>query len=145
MVQWKWWSAGRETWGEGQGGASERQGIKSSHSLLKAAKGCDDSVAVWWKTGVGQGREGGGAEQKKKTMLTDGMKGGELIDLLSACFSEQTEAPAFIPCNANVTRRTLNLGIWKYASNSAIQHVCMMQIKWLSKCLSEKHCNLLND
>lgn len=90
-----------------------------------------------WQFGVkqvGQGQQGGGAEQKKKTMLTDGTKGGELIDLLSAFFSEahsQTEAPVFITSNANVTTRMLHLGIWKCASNSTTQHVCMMQIKWL--------------
>lgn len=118
MVQWK-----------GRGGvASESQGITPSHALLEAARRRDDSVAIWCKTGVGQGQKGVGSEQqqKKKAMLTDGTKGRELIDLLSAFFSEahlQTEAPMFITCNANVTARTLHLGIWKCDSNSAIQHV----------------------
>lgn len=58
------------------GCASERQGIKPSHGLLEAARGCDDSVTIWWKTGVGQGREGGGVEQKKNQCLQMGWRVG---------------------------------------------------------------------
>lgn len=71
-MQWKWGSAGREVY------ASERQGIKPSHGLLEAARGHDDSVAIWYKTGVVQGREGGGAEQNKQC-LQIGRRAGSLL------------------------------------------------------------------
>lgn len=55
-------------WCSGSGGQQEgthgrvwvcewKQGIKPSQGLLEAARGRDDSVAIWCKTGVGQGRE----------------------------------------------------------------------------------------
>lgn len=64
-MQWKWdVGVSRKGSTRGCGCANERQGIKPPPGLLKAARGHDDSVAIWCKTGVGQGREGGGAEQK---------------------------------------------------------------------------------
>lgn len=79
MVQWKWGSAGREANGGeglGGGGASKSQGIKPAHGLLEAARGCDDSMAIWCKTGVGQGQKGVGPERKKQTMLQTGRRAG---------------------------------------------------------------------
>lgn len=62
----------------------------------EAVGGCDDRATIWGKRGGEWGRRGGTEE---KPMPTDGIEGGELIDLLSVSSSEdqwQTEAPVFI-------------------------------------------------
>lgn len=63
--------------GSGGGeGARKSQGIKPTHGRLEAARGRDDSVAIWCKTGVGQGQKGVGTERKKQTMLQTGRRAG---------------------------------------------------------------------
>lgn len=116
-----------------------------------------EDVMTVWQFGVkqGLGKDGRVAGlNTKKTMLTDGMKGGELIDLLSAFFSEapsQTEAPGVYHLQRQCDDEDApSGGIWKRASKSLRlstferrgENGCEEQ---KSKCLSERHSNLLND
>lgn len=84
-------------WGwDGRGGVRLRgcewkaEGAEPSQSRREVCfGGCDDSVTIWGRRGAGWGREDGeGGWAEEKPMPTDGMEGGELIDLLSVSSSE---------------------------------------------------------
>lgn len=52
------------------------RGSSRRTACLKPRGGRDDSVAIWCKTGVGQGQKGVGSERKKQTMLPTGRRAG---------------------------------------------------------------------